>query len=129
MRRNNPPAKGYWFVPGGRIRKDESFADAFRRIAEAETGMKREIKDSLFLGVYEHIYPDENFAEDPAFGTHYIVIAYRLRLENEVGTLPLEQHSDYWWASVDEILDDANVHPNTRNYFDGPPSFADHFRV
>ena len=35
--RNNQPAKGYWFVPGGRIRKDENFRKAFNRILKTET--------------------------------------------------------------------------------------------
>jgi colanic acid biosynthesis protein WcaH len=30
--RNNEPAKGYFFVPGGIILKDEPLADAFTRI-------------------------------------------------------------------------------------------------
>jgi colanic acid biosynthesis protein WcaH len=30
--RTNEPAKGFYFVPGGIIRKDERMADAFRRI-------------------------------------------------------------------------------------------------
>lgn len=30
-RRVNRPAQGMWFVPGGRIRKDETLADAFKR--------------------------------------------------------------------------------------------------
>jgi colanic acid biosynthesis protein WcaH len=36
--RNNRPAKGYWFVPGGRILKDESMDDAFKRLTLAELG-------------------------------------------------------------------------------------------
>ncbi len=31
-RRNNRPAQGYWFVPGGRILKDELMSDAFKRL-------------------------------------------------------------------------------------------------
>ena len=30
--RNNEPAKDTWFVPGGRIRKNERIAEAFERI-------------------------------------------------------------------------------------------------
>ncbi len=123
--RNNLPAKGYWFVPGGRIHKDEHFADAFRRIVKTETNLLVEITDVTFLGVYEHIYPGENFSGDPSFGTHYIVIAYRVKLNQPVLDLPKEQHADYWWATIDEILEDSNVHVNTRNYFNGHPSYAE----
>ncbi|MBF4436458.1 NUDIX domain-containing protein, partial [Vibrio anguillarum] len=37
-KRNNRPAQGYWFVPGGRILKDESIAVAFRRLTLNELG-------------------------------------------------------------------------------------------
>ena len=36
--RTNEPAKGVYFVPGGRIWKDERISDAFERILKAETG-------------------------------------------------------------------------------------------
>ncbi len=117
--RNNRPAKGYWFVPGGRVMKDEKFPDAFKRIANAETGLDLSLEDSIFLGVYEHIYPDENFSGDPTFGTHYVVVSYRIKLSETPKSLPHEQHTDYWWASLDLILEDPNVHDNTRNYFNG----------
>ena len=123
--RNNSPAKGYWFVPGGRILKGEHFEDAFKRIVKAETGMDFSLSDTVFLGIYEHVYPDENFAGDPSFGTHYIVIAYRLKLTESPGDLPKDQHTDYWWATLDDLLEDPNVHENTRNYFNGTPSFAE----
>lgn len=31
-KRVNAPAKGYWFVPGGRVRKNETLDDAFVRL-------------------------------------------------------------------------------------------------
>jgi colanic acid biosynthesis protein WcaH len=122
--RNNPPAKGYWFVPGGRIRKGERFDDAFRRIALDETGLIVNLEDADFLGIYEHLYADENFSGDPTFGTHYIVIAYRIKLREAHSVFPKAQHADYWWAMLDEILENPNVHINTQNYFNGHPSFS-----
>ena len=123
--RNNAPAKGYWFVPGGRILKDEHFEDAFSRIVKSETGSDFSLEDATFLGIYEHIYPGENALEDNSFGTHYIVIAYRIKLNEILENLPKEQHTDYWWASLDDVMDDPNIHDNTRNYFNGHPSFTE----
>ena len=122
--RNNSPAKGYWFVPGGRILKNEHFDKAFERIAKAETGSILRLENAIFLGVYEHIYPEENFSGKNDFGTHYIVLAFRLRPDDLSLKLQHEQHADYWWASLDEILKDPNVHENTRNYFNGHPPFS-----
>jgi len=123
--RKNNPAKGYWFVPGGRIRKNEKYEDAFKRIVHTETGLSLSISDTAFLGIYEHIYPDENFSDDPSFGTHYIVMAYRYKLEDNLTTLPIDQHTEYWWATLDNIIEDPNVHQNTKNYFNGHPSFTE----
>ena len=38
-RRLNRPAQGFWFVPGGRVRKDERLNDAFWRLTEEELGI------------------------------------------------------------------------------------------
>ena len=38
--RKNEPARGFWFVPGGRIMKDEALAAAFERILDAELGLR-----------------------------------------------------------------------------------------
>ena len=69
--RLNRPAQNYWFVPGGRIYKDESFEIAFKRITFEEVGVQISLNDALFLGVYEHFYND-NFSE-AEFSTHYVV--------------------------------------------------------
>ena len=37
--RENEPARGLWFVPGGVIRKDETLDAAFSRIARNELGV------------------------------------------------------------------------------------------
>ncbi|HCL5083878.1 TPA: GDP-mannose mannosyl hydrolase, partial [Salmonella enterica] len=34
--RLNRPAQGYWFVPGGRVCKDETLEAAFERLTQAE---------------------------------------------------------------------------------------------
>ena len=38
-KRINRPAQGFWFVPGGRVLKDESFALAFKRLIKVELDM------------------------------------------------------------------------------------------
>ena len=115
-KRTNEPAKGYWFVPGGRIRKNERLADAFRRICEAELGRSFAITDAKFLGVFEHLY-HTNFAGKPGTGTHYVVLAYELHADGLPGTLPADQHGEFDWFEVRRILGLEAVHPNTRAYF------------
>ncbi|MCX2934610.1 GDP-mannose mannosyl hydrolase [Mycobacterium sp. CVI_P3] len=114
--RLNRPARGSWFVPGGRIYKDERIDDAFLRISHAELGRAIPREGASLLGVYEHLY-DDNALEIPGVSTHYVVIAYQLRVGAESLVLPNGQHERFRWMEVDEIRDDAAVHPNTKAYF------------
>jgi colanic acid biosynthesis protein WcaH len=112
--RRNAPAQGWWFVPGGCIRKDETLDTAFAHIAHAELGLGLRRADARFLGVYEHFYPDN--AGGSGFGTHYVVLAYALEPACAVAPPP-EQHSEYRWLAVDALLGDPRVHDNTKAYF------------
>ncbi len=114
--RTNAPAKGLWFVPGGRIEKDERLADAFARILSVETGLALPITRSRLLGVYEHFY-DTNRFEAPGYGTHYVVIGRELRLDHRPDIKTDDQHSAVRWMSPAEILAAPDVHENTKAYF------------
>jgi len=114
--RCNEPAKGYWFVPGGRIVKNERINQAFGRLSQQELGAELSVFDADFLGVYEHLY-DTNFSESGGFGTHYVVLAYTIVLDKMLTELPTHQHSDYRWVDVEEINDEDSIHDNTKAYF------------
>ena len=113
--RRNRPAKDFWFVPGGRIGKNETLQAAFARITAAELGRVQPFDRARFLGVFEHIYED-NFAGDPRFGTHYVVLAYEIDFDPATLAPADDQHSAYLWLPDAEILARADVHPNTRAY-------------
>ncbi|SOE68159.1 colanic acid biosynthesis protein WcaH [Burkholderia sp. OK233] len=115
--RRNRPARGTWFVPGGRILKDETLDAAFTRIADAELGIGRLTRSTArFEGVFEHHYQD-NFAAEPDVSTHYIVLAYALQFTSTISVGRLDQHSDYLWLAPSELLACADVHENTKAYF------------
>ncbi|MEZ0602688.1 GDP-mannose mannosyl hydrolase [Paraburkholderia sp. IW21] len=115
--RRNRPARGTWFVPGGRIHKDETLDAAFSRIAEAELGIATLARSAArFEGVFEHHYSD-NFAAEPDVSTHYIVLAYALPLADTEPVGRLDQHSEYLWLAPAELLAHADVHENTKAYF------------
>jgi len=114
--RVNRPAQGSWFVPGGRIYKDERIDDAFLRISHAELGRAIPRVGASLLGVYEHLYADNALAI-PGLSTHYVVIAYQMRVNAASLVLPGGQHEQFRWMDANEILDDAAVHPNTKAYF------------
>jgi colanic acid biosynthesis protein WcaH len=116
--RLNRPAQGFWFVPGGRIQKNESLDDAFRRLTLGELGQAFERRQARLLDVYEHFYADSVFgAGDANPDTHYVVLGYQLVLPADV-TLspPANQHDRYRWWSMAEMQACAEVHDNTRAY-------------
>jgi len=113
--RCNAPAKEKWFVPGGRITKDETIPTAFLRLTEAELGVALPMEQAAFHGVYEHHYPDNVF--DDSFSTHYVVLAYRLVVDLELHQLPADQHKAYRWWEEEALLGAEAVHPYTKWYF------------
>lgn len=114
--RKNPPAQNHWFVPGGRIMKNETLDEAFNRITQEELGTKFHRGFFNPLGIYDHIYSD-NFTGNEEFGTHYIVLAHQIQLNKPLIHLPDTQHAQYRWFTEAEIMNEAKVHPYTQAYF------------
>jgi colanic acid biosynthesis protein WcaH len=115
--RTNEPAKDYYFVPGGCVRKGEPLKNALERIAQAETGYRPEFKAAVFLGVYEHMYPNNRFG-DREYGTHYVVLGYELNLDYRPAIRLDPQHSSFRWMSETELRVATSVHPHTKAYFE-----------
>jgi colanic acid biosynthesis protein WcaH len=112
-KRVNAPAKGNWFVPGGRVRKNETLDDAFVRLVREELGIESGITraDARFLGVFEHFYDDCVFGDD--ISTHYIVLAFYFKLKGKI--LINSQHESYEWLSKNSK---KSIHENCFIYFD-----------
>ena len=115
--RNNRPAQGSWFVPGGAIRKGEPRAAALQRVAAREL----QIADLLglrpqLLGVFEHFNPD-CFAGDIGVSTHYVVIAHRIDVAAgfEVPGID-DQHESLRWWPIAEAAADKRVHRYSQDY-------------
>ena len=115
--RLNKPAKGFWFVPGGRIFKNEAMSDAFERLTREELGQEFSIDQASLLGPFEHFYTDNVFGDD--FSTHYVAIAYVLTLDDTLEELPINiQHGSYKWFDMDTLNNNQQVHIHTKWYFD-----------
>ncbi|MGX9519180.1 GDP-mannose mannosyl hydrolase [Vibrio mediterranei] len=114
--RLNRPAQGFWFVPGGRILKDEKLEDAFARLTLEELGHELQLSQATLIGPYTHLYDDNVFGNE--FTTHYVAIAYKLIVTRSKLNLPMDiQHSRYRWYSQDELLTSDKVHIHTKWYF------------
>src|SRR5664279_2413119 len=114
--RNNEPAKGYFFVPGGIVLKDEPLADAFARIMKRETDHCVMFAEAKLIGAFDHFY-ETNLAGEPGYGTRYISLAHEVRLRDTSGIAPDPQHSEYGWWTVPDLLRSDRVHDHTKLYF------------
>lgn len=114
--RLNRPAQGFWFVPGGRIYKNEALAAAFTRLTFAELGQEFDYAQAQLIGAYDHFYPDSVFGD--GISTHYVALAHKFSVQ-QLGQLPVVQHSYYAWFDVGQLLADEQVHPHTKAYFVG----------
>jgi colanic acid biosynthesis protein WcaH len=111
-RRINKPAQGYFFSTGGRVKKNENINKAIARIAKSELNI--DLKPNLkFIGVFEHFYDDSIFE---CISTHYVNLAYKVEL-NMINNLPTQQHNEYRWFTVDELLASKQVHDYVKDYF------------
>jgi colanic acid biosynthesis protein WcaH len=112
--RNNHPAKGFWFTPGGRTGKMEKNEDALIRVALNECGINLSKEDYQLLGVYDHIY--ENNFSNQDFGTHYVVSAFLIELKNFPDLKHDSQHSEFIWEDINNVESNPNIHPNVKRY-------------
>jgi colanic acid biosynthesis protein WcaH len=86
LKRNNPPVKGEWWLPGGRIKKGETFEEAVKREVREETGLEcRVIRQ---LGVINHTFPE----------VHVVSVFYLVESDSPEVKLNKE-HSEYRWVS------------------------------
>lgn len=129
--RNNRPAQGSWFAPGGRIYKNETIAQALRRVAGNELGLgaavdRGELQPQL-IGVFEHFYDDSFFGAGEV-STHYVVLAHRIDVAPGFEIPAMDaQHAELRWWRIDEALGAAAVHRFTRNYFATTSEFRAEF--
>ena len=112
--RNNRPAQGFWFVPGGRIRKNEKLDDAFERLCKEELGIELTRNQAEHLGPFEHFYDDFVFGEEVS--THYVVLGYKIVVDIDMTALPQKQHGQYQWFEKQVMLQDETVHIHSKWY-------------
>ena len=86
LKRRNPPVKGHWWLPGGRVRKGETLEEAVKREVLEEPGLDCRIISQV--GAINQIFPE----------SHTISVYYLVESESTDVKLNSE-HSDYRWVS------------------------------
>jgi colanic acid biosynthesis protein WcaH len=107
LKRSNEPAKGKWWIPGGRIYKNENFEIAAKRKIKEETGL-----DSFNfknLGVVETIFKTGPFGKP----IHTINVMGYLETNDEYVILD-KQSEEYAWLS--KIDTKYNLHKEVIKY-------------
>lgn len=104
LKRNNEPAKGEWWFPGGRVFKNETLDDAIIRKSKEETNLDVVIEKQLC--VYETIFEKK----------HTVNVCYVLSLTSSFIKLN-DDHIEFDWFDLMNlpILDDR-VHQVIKKY-------------
>ena len=94
--RKNKPAQNQWWIPGGRVWKGETQAQAIKRKLKEETGLTA--KNATFVGVFDPMFKDSAFKVP----THCISLMYAI----EPATLKTlrrdSQHGELrWFKKID----------------------------
>ena len=118
--RNNRPAQGFWFVPGGRVRKNEPMQTALARVAQDELGLDLAALPvpPVHMGAFEHFYAD-CFAGDVGVSTHYVVMGNLVHLPpgSELAAADAQHSALRWWPLKDAQASSL-VHRFTKDYVD-----------
>jgi colanic acid biosynthesis protein WcaH len=90
LKRNNTPAKNEWWLPGGRVLKNEKLDIAILRKVKEETNLDVDIIEQL--GISETIFESK----------HTVNVCYLLKSKNSDIILNCE-HSKYNWYSIENL--------------------------
>ncbi|WP_419919403.1 NUDIX hydrolase [Candidatus Poriferisocius sp.] len=91
IRRGHPPGEGLWSVPGGRVRRGESLADAVRRELREETGLNGVVGEAL------------GWTELIGRRRHFVVVDYRVAVAPDSQEIAGSDATDAAWVAFDDL--------------------------
>lgn len=94
MKRRNQPEKDTWWLPGGRVLKNELLEDAVARFLKKESGLKGKADD--FLGFRELFSSPGYF---PGINAHTIGFVFKVNVSANPRISLDQQHSKARWFS------------------------------
>ena len=91
IRRGTPPGEGLWSVPGGRVQRGESLADAARRELLEETGLEGEVGEAV------------GWTELIGRRRHYVVVDFWVTVAPDAKPTAGTDATDAAWVALDEL--------------------------
>ncbi|MCR4285157.1 MAG: NUDIX domain-containing protein [archaeon] len=104
-KRTQEPAKGKWWIPGGRQKKGELPEEAVKRLIKKEIGL--DVNISKLVGVYDPIFKKTAFPNIKT-GVHYVSRVYLVHPINKDFKVNLDKtQKEYKWIeNIGEDLED-----------------------
>ncbi len=110
MKRNNEPAKGRYWFPGGRIKLGQSLEEALKEQTEEETGLEwSDLKVLKVASVDSSIFKNR----------HTVNINFLLKKVSNSEAQLNQEHSDYKWLKPEEF-DKEKLDPYLKWALNGP---------
>ena len=116
VQRGSEPAKGLWWLPGGRLLKGETFFAAAQRKAWQETGLEQ-VRPIQVLGVWNTFFPKSRWDDETSQGTQTVnpIVLVEISNDNEDGqqndsdtNIRLDEQSEnYRWIGLDPAAAEA----------------------
>jgi len=101
VERSTEPAKGLWWLPGGRLLKGETFFVAAVRKAKEETGLTQ-VKPIQVLGVWNTFFPYSHWDTETSKGTQTVNAMVLVELISDSKELRLDATSENSkWIGLD----------------------------
>ena len=110
-KRVREPYARIWYAFGGRLHKNEEFADAALRIGKKECGLVLKAENIMQAGVLNEISPNSIFE---GVNYHSVDIYFGCIIEEQPVVLD-DQHSEARWFDVN----DPTLHPNVQKRIAG----------
>jgi colanic acid biosynthesis protein WcaH len=108
VERSSEPAKGLWWLPGGRLLKGETFFAAAARKARDETGLSN-VRPVQVLGVWNTFFPTSHWDDAVAQGTQTVNPIVLVEVDDVDAQVKLDATSEnYRWISLDPDAAIAN---------------------
>lgn len=99
--RSSEPAKGIWWLPGGRLLKGETFFDAAVRKAKQEAGIDK-VRPIQVLGVWNTFFPRSSWDTPASQGTQTVNPIVLVEMGEEYTEVKLDNQSEeYRWIGLD----------------------------